>query len=221
MWKSLAYKELRECGPLAAVALVLSLLVVADSVGLHFVPYVLPGYSYYREPIPFANSLFVDSLRWVLAGLAISLGVRQTFWEAWQGTEHVYWHLPLRRPALIGIKLAAGLTLYLAAGAAPILVFAAWATAEGTHASPFLWGMTAGAWRLLGGGVLIYLGTLLAGLRPFPHTALRIAPVVAALAIAVALTYQPLGYLWPWCAGAAGLLLLLGIVTATSRLELA
>ena len=80
---------------------------------------------------------------------------------------------------MIAAKLAVGGGLYLLCGLIAILSYAAWAATPGKHASPFLWWMTADAWKAWGVIVIVYLAAFLAGMRPARWFGTRLLPLVA------------------------------------------
>jgi hypothetical protein len=122
----------------------------------------------------------------IAAALAAVIGVWQSAREDLRGTWQVLLHRPLSRETLIGLKLLAGLTTYAACTCLPTLVFACWAATPGTHASPFVWSMTAGAWELLFAVGALYPAGFLCGLRPGRWLGTRLLPL-AACACAVTL----------------------------------
>ena len=77
-------------------------------------------------------------------------------------------------------KLAAGGALLLLAAALPVLILALWAELPGTHASPFVWGMTAQTFRLCFAATTVYLAACLCGLRPARWYGSRVLPLIPA-----------------------------------------
>lgn len=78
----------------------------------------------------------------------------------------------------MGAKLSAGLGLYLVTAAMPILLYAGWAATPGTHASPFEWSMTLGAWQIWLAITGFYLAAFLVGIRPARWIGSRLLPLV-------------------------------------------
>ena len=115
--------------------------------------------------IPFINDTLCGYLFVVTCILAIVVGLRQTLWESSRGTFHFLLHRPARRDAIFGVKLLVGEAACLAISLLPVACYALWATAPGTHASPFAWSMSGWAWRMSFEMPVVYLGAFLSGLR--------------------------------------------------------
>ena len=119
----------------------------------------------------------------------MALGLRQTVVESRRGT----WLFLLHRPAslwrVLAAKLAVGGGLYLVCGAVAILSYAAWAAMPGKHASPFLWWMTARAWKAWGVIAIVYLAAFLAGIRPARWFGTRLLPLAAGGVLALLLMF--------------------------------
>jgi hypothetical protein len=170
-------KELRETFWMALVALGVYLLFIMEQ---------LMGYDLKsmvrmeRHIIPFATGEFGGTFGVISACLALALGFRQSIWESFRGTWPVLLHRPVSRRWMVGVKLATGLGLYLATAAAPILLYAGWAATPGTHASPFEWSMTLGAWQIWLAITGLYLAAFLVGIRPARWFGSRLLPLVGA-----------------------------------------
>jgi hypothetical protein len=178
MYKTLAFKELRELAGLATLALAAYGLLLVHCTGfVDFVPWSEYGY---ENSVPFVNGVFVPWYVGLAAGLSVVLGVWQSAREETRGTWLLLMHLPLSRERLIGLKLLVGLTTYLACAGLPTLAYACWAATPGTHASPFEWSMTAGSWEVLFALSALYLAGFLSGLRPGRWLGTRLLPAVAA-----------------------------------------
>lgn len=177
MWKAVVWKELRENWWIAGLGLAAYLWLVASAVGLQLLPTVRATRIW---SMPFVESSFVTSFTVVSLALTIALGMRQTISESAGGTWLFLLHRPMPRATLVGLKLAVGAGLYLACGAVPILVYAWWAATPGTHASPFLWSMTADAWASWFSLLTMYLAAFLSGLRPARWVGSRLFPLAAA-----------------------------------------
>ena len=190
MWKALAFKELRECLGIAAIALAACLYLVARNTGWEvgtlgsLTEWVvqLGGLHIYRgrvDDIPFVNAELPVQLGFVLALFATALGFRQTVGESLHGTYPLLLHLPVPRLRLLYAKLSLGLAIYMACGAVPILLYSVWAATPGTHASPFYWSMTVPTWISWFSMSCVYLAAFLSGLRPARWYGSRLAPLAA------------------------------------------
>ena len=81
--------------------------------------------------------------------------------------------------------------MLLAVTLLPILIYAAWAAAPGTHPGPFEWSMTMPAlevWLLM---PLVYLGAFASGIRPARWFGSRLLPLVSVAVPAVVLLNLP------------------------------
>jgi hypothetical protein len=183
MWAALIRKETRESLGILAGAAALLFFIAAEAMQFPLMPDLVRhqvGYHLYgRKPIPFLGGSFTTMLAGVSGVLAFGLGLWQTMGESWRGTFAVLLHLPLPRPQVVGVKLATGLGLLMILAAVPIFVVAWWAASPGTHASPFEWSMTKGAWRFWLALPTVYLGAFLSGLRPARWVGTRLFPVFA------------------------------------------
>lgn len=205
MWSALAYKEIRECLPIAAIALAVCLYLVAGNTGWEAGTVAsmieslvqIGGVHIYHTPpdgIPFVDWGFGAQLNLVLALFAMALGFRQSVGESLHGTYPLLLHLPVPRTRLLLAKLSLGLAVYLVCGAVPLAVYSAWAATPGTHASPFYWSMTVPAWTAWFGMSVLYLAAFLSGLRPARWYGSRLAPLLAgALPLLVAMEAT-----WSW-----------------------
>ncbi len=216
MLRALLLKELRETGWIALVALLADLALVGHYVGYS----VLPSgpENNFLAAIPFLDGTFLGFFCAVSVAFAIVLGLWQTVVESRRGTWLFLLHRPAGRRRVIAAKLAVGGGLYLLCGLIAILSYAAWAAMPGKHASPFLWWMTADAWKAWGVIVIVYLAAFLAGLRPARWFGTRLLPLVAGGVLAGVLMFCLM--CWP-LAGMAALVLvaacLIGLIHFTAR----
>jgi hypothetical protein len=178
MTLTLAYKELRETAAIAALGLAALLIVASSSMGFSPIPILARRYS---TGIPFVNDQFSYNYIFVAGSLAIALGFWQSLADFRGDTQLFVLHRPISRRHVYFTKLGVGLAIYLVCGLVPIALYAAWAATPGTHASPFLWSMTTFNWTSWLAMTLIYLGALLAGLRPAAWLGTRLAPLAASL----------------------------------------
>ncbi len=191
MLKTLIWKEVRELLPLVLLALLVQFYLVCTAIGMRLGP-LSP------EPIaiPFISDSFTYWLFIVAGVVAAILGLWQTWWESSRGTFQFLLHRPAKREAMFGAKLLVGVAVWLAIAVLPVLCYALWAAAPGTHASPFEWSMTAWAWLLCAKMPLVYLGAFLSGLRPARWFGSRFFPLAASLVVLAILQLAP----WPLAA---------------------
>lgn len=186
MFKAMAIKELREIRGIALLALAAYGLLVAAAIDPQ-TPWN-PLRLFYGggdgTGVPFVSGDFVGKLCLIAVIFSVALGLRQSLGESLGGTYPFLLHRPAERRWLIGLKLLLGLAVYLTCTAAPILVYAVWASTPGTHASPFQWGMTATAWTVWFVFTLLYLGAFCTAIRPGRWYRSRILPLAAAAAAA-------------------------------------
>jgi len=197
MPRALWFKELRETLAVALIALLAYLAFVAGHAGYPVLP-IFSGSSA-EGKLPFLDGAFLPTFCFVSVCFAIALGLRQTAFESGRGTWLLLLHRPVGLRKLIGVKLAAGLVVYLLCGAVAILIYAAWAATRGTHASPFEWWMTVPAWKAWIAITPLYLGAFLAGIRPARWFGTRLLPVPVAGMLAVLFgvpQWRYLGGLW-------------------------
>ena len=223
MWKALAFKEVRECLGVSAIALAAALYLMARDTGWDagIVSLLLErvvqlgGLHVYRESpdaIPFVNAGLPEQLGLVFGLFAIALGFRQTVGESLHGTWPLLLRLPMPRMRMLYAKLCLGLAVYMACAAVPLLLYCFWAATPGTHASPFYWSMTVPTWVSWFSMSCLYLAAFLSGLRPARWLGSRLAPLVAAIPpvmVANAATWS-----WWWsCLTVlvSGVLLVIGI----------
>jgi len=185
-------KELRETAWIALVGLVAHLAFVANCAGYAVVPF-WPNRTY-GGAIPFLNDSFLTSFCFVSIALAVGLGLRQTAVESGRGTWLFLLHRPVSMRRVLAVKLAVGAGLYLICGLIAILSYAAWAKLPGRHASPFLWWMTADAWKAWSLIAVVYLATFLAGIRPARWFGTRLLPLAAGGILAALLVFL---MFWP------------------------
>ncbi len=214
MLKALMLKELRETAWIGLIGLLAHLAFVANCAGYAILPIWRTGNAL---EIPFLGGSFLVTFSFVSIALAVTLGLRQTVSESRGGA----WLFLLHRPAslwrVLAAKLAVGGGLYLLCGLVAILSYAAWAAMPGKHASPFLWWMTANAWKVWGQIAILYLAAFLAGIRPGRWFGTRLLPLAAGGLLAILLTFA---LFWP-LAGIAAILLvaacLIGLIHFTAR----
>jgi hypothetical protein len=214
MLKALMLKELRETGWIALVALAAHLAFAANAAGYA----VLPFWTRMTDlAIPFIDGGFVVSFCFVSAALAVALGLRQTAVESGRGTWLFLLHRPASMRRVLAAKLIVGAGLYLLCGLIAILSYAAWAAMPGKHASPFLWWMTADAWRAWGIMTIVYLAAFLAGIRPARWFGTRLLPLAAGAPLALLMV--PASLFWPLLGIAAFVVAacLLGLILFTAR----
>ena len=188
MLKALVLKELRETAWIALAALLADLALAAACAGYPGLPFTSTAYD-----IPFLDGGFLEFFCLISAALAAALGLRQTVFESRRGDLFLR-DRPANMRQVLAVKLAVGAALYLVCGLVAILSYAAWATRPGNHASPFLWWMTADAWKAWGVIVVIYLSAFLAGIRPARWFGTRLLPLPAGVVLAIVLVF-PLH--WP------------------------
>jgi hypothetical protein len=190
MLRALAIKELRETSLIALAGLAALMVCAAAVMGIK--PVLLPGFK--SLGIPFVSDGFAGLFAIVAICLAIALGLRQSFWESLRGTSVFLLHRPLSWPQLIGVKLAIGLTLYLATAALPVLLLAWWAATPGNHASPFEWSMTYPTWKTWLSVTALYFAAFLCGVRPARWLWSRLWPLVGVGYLVVLIQLLPA---WP------------------------
>jgi hypothetical protein len=204
MTGALVYKEFRETLPIAALGLAALLLVALDAMGNSPLPDVI---SRFYGNIPFVSDTFGELFALVAGGLALALGFWQALGDFWGDAQLFVLHRPVSRQRIYSVKLTVGIATYLICGLVPILLYALWAATPGTHASPFEWSMTTNVWMSWLAMVTIYLGAFLSGIRPAAWVGTRLAPLAAAMTIA--LLPSVLGSLLPPGAAAIAVLALL------------
>jgi hypothetical protein len=200
MLTAMVRKELRETLGLAAIGLLAYLYFVTGQMGIPLLPWS-GGRGY---GIPFVYEAFVSMFWIVSVALAIGLGLRQSAAESLRGTWLFLLHRPAHRSRLIGVKLAVGALVYLICGALPILLYGVWAATPGTHASPFWWSMTLGAWQAWLSAASLYFAAFLVGIRGARWFGSRLFTLAAAMLLVIVIQIEP----WWWLLGTASLLLL-------------
>lgn len=199
MWTALWWKEVRECGLYAGLALLAQVHLIGAGIGLPLIPFLSSGRG---NEIPFLSNYNFDRQMYFTAIAVIAavvLGLQQTLWESWRQTTLFLLHRPMPRDRIFLAKLSAGAALLLLVTAVPLGIYCLWAATPGTHASPFYWSMTEPSWRSALIAVVCYLGAFLAGLRPAHWLGSRTWPAIAAIVLALLLKlphqWIPLAYL--------------------------
>ena len=177
MYKALVYKEVRETGWIALVALAAYLAFVVNCAGYLPVPFFNTGGPY---TVPFLDGNYLMYFSVVSLVFAVALGLAQTVLESRRGTWLFLLHRPLDRRWILAVKLAAGGGLYLGCSALGIVAFGFWAAVPGNHASPFEWWMTADAWKAWAVIALLYPAAFFTGIRPARWLGTRLLPLFAA-----------------------------------------
>jgi|tagenome__1003787_1003787.scaffolds.fasta_scaffold20569189_2 hypothetical protein len=190
MLKALMIKELRESIGLVVLAALALVYAFADLTGTQ----ILPWQQRENSTLPFVYDASGFYLCVFIGGLAIVLGLKQTAWEARQGTFFFLLHRPIGRERVFASKLVVGLLLTMLLSAAIILIYASWATVPGHVPAPFEWSMTKPAWQYWCVMPVLYLGAFFAGIRPASWWGTRLAPVGAAIVCAVVAANIP----WLW-----------------------
>jgi ABC-type transport system involved in multi-copper enzyme maturation permease subunit len=213
-------KELRETRMLAAGALVVYAIYVSKLTGHwnHFLRPLLrwlPGLSGPVPDLPFVQDGFGMIYGFIAFFLAIALGFRQSVGELIQGTASYLLHRPMSRRAIILTKLLSGAGLLLGCTLLPILFYAAWAAAPGTHPAPFEWSMTGPLLHIWLTMPLIYLGAFASGIRRGRWFGSRLLPLVA---VAMPAFLIPIAPRW-WLIGAPALLLATAAMISNILLE--
>jgi hypothetical protein len=198
MWKALAFKEIRDVAPIACIALLVYLAGVASEVG-----YPVFWRSGIGSGIPFVDNVVVSPFIFFSVVFTVGLGFWQTIKESSHGTWLLLLHRPANRRALIAMKLAVGVGTYLLISAVSIVLYALWAAAPGTHASPFAWWMTVPVWKTWLTIALVYLGAFLSGLRPGRWFGTRLLP-----GLTIAFAAMGIGAIFLWSSLLGGALLL-------------
>ena len=187
MWTAILWKELRECGLYAGLALLAMIHYLGSAMNLPLVAWLRPGRS---SGIPFVDGSEMETIFTTIAVLAaIVLGLHQSIWESWRQTTLFLLHRPLPRNQLFVAKLLSGCLMLVGIAVIPLLVYSLWASMPGTHASPFYWSMTEGWWRSVAVAWICYLGAFLTGLRPAHWLGSRTWPLIAALTVALFLKF--------------------------------
>ena len=193
MWTALLWKELRECGLYAAIALLALMHFLGAGMDQPLIPLISNGRA---GEIPFVSASGEFSRETYFSSVAILaaivLGLHQTLWESWRQTTLFLLHRPLPRSQIFLGKLAAGSLLLAIVVGGPLLIYCFWAATPGTHASPFYWGMTESWWRSVVAALVCYLGAFLTGLRPAYWLGSRTWPLLAALVMSVGLKFAAL-----------------------------
>lgn len=190
MLKALAIKELRESAGIVALAALALIYALTELTGMRVLPWEARGTRHY----PFVYDAVTFYLTWCIGAMAIALGLKQTAWEARQGTFFFLLHRPLSRERVFAGKLAVGLSWVIVLSAAYLLIYAWWASTTGHVPAPFDWSMTIPAWRQWVAMPLVYFGAFLSGIRPARWWGTRLVPLAAAILAAVVAASMP----WFW-----------------------
>jgi hypothetical protein len=146
----------------------------------------------------------------------MALGFKQSLGDLMGEAQLFLLHRPVSRRTVYVTKIVVGLSLYFGLAGLAILIYAIWAASSGTHASPFAWSMTVPVWMIWLSASLVYLGALLAGIRPAAWLGTRLMPPAAACAIAtMAANLPPIWGLAVALASAAALVALILFVAET------
>jgi hypothetical protein len=208
MLKALVIKELRESAGVLAIGVLGALYVLAIAIGWRFLPFT--GLWQPAAGIPFVSDGFSSAYALVIGGLAIALGLKQSAWEAGQGTYFFLLHRPASRRTVFGAKLVIGMLLVLVLGGLLVLLYALWAASPGSSATPFYWSMTVTAWQLWASMSLVYLGAFLSGIRPGRWFGTKLVPLVAAGMLVLTVWAMPWWWLW-----VAGLTICIGLIVVS------
>ncbi|WP_254513341.1 hypothetical protein [Anatilimnocola floriformis] len=217
MSSALTLKELRESAGLAALAFVGLLIFALAAIGSNPLWFVFGRGGGAGGGIPF---LF-DSFHWnyclAAASVGIALGLKQSLGDLW-GEAHLFWlHRPVSRRRVYLTKVAVGLLLYLLLAAVPLGIYSWWAASPGTHASPFEWSMAIPTWIAWLALSVIYLGAMLAGIRPAAWIGTRLLPLVAAIGCALVACMLPAWWGLVSTVVVAGVLISLIVFVAETR----
>jgi len=210
MLKSLARKELRELLPFLCVAALAQWLLVSIAmsnqapprpdghpgglVGALMGPLQFFGvYSreynpnpfFPRYDIPFVTDTPATCLFFVAGAFAAVAGIWQSWRESMGQTYLFLLHRPVSRARIFGTKLLVGLTLSQLVIGLPLVIYALWAAAPGTHPSPFRWSMTTWAWQTWLLIPLFYLAGFLSGVRPARWFGSRLFPIAATIPLSM------------------------------------
>ena len=190
MLKALVTKELRESAGLAALAAMALIYVYTEVTAMRILPWQSTTIYHY----PFVYDQMGYSLSMYIGGFALALGLKQTAWEAWQGTFFFLLHRPVSRERIFRQKLIVGLTWVLLLPAIFILLYAWWAATPGNIPAPFEWSMTVPAWQIWAVLPIVYFGGFVSGIRPARWWGTRLVPAAAAIFAAVIAANMP----WFW-----------------------
>ena len=185
------WKELRECGLYAALALLAMVQVLGAAMDKPLIPGINEGHSGEIPFIPAWSSANEFNFALVAILAAILFAVQQTLWESWRQTTLFLLHRPMSRKGIYLTKLFGGTILLVAITTIPLITYILWAAAPGTHASPFYWSTTECWWRTIGICLAAYLGAFLTGIRPANWIGSKLLPLFASLIIAVGLRLLP------------------------------
>ncbi len=177
---ALALKEFRLTAGLALLASLVYVVVLARLIGIKGLG-IIGDWVSPTSAAPFVHDGFTQPFMVVGILLAVWLAVWQSVAESRSEAWLFMLQRPVSRRAIVLSKLSTGLLLVTGCTAWPILVYATWASRPGSVAAPFEWGMTEIAWRQWAALTPIYLGTLLAMLRPARWIGTRLLPVIAVI----------------------------------------
>jgi len=178
MTSALAYKEIRETLPIAALGLAALMFLALDAMGYSPAPNLLSQ----SQPggIPYFFDSFTQRFGLAATGIALALGFWQSLGDFWGDAQLFVLHRPVARSTVYATKLAVGLAVYFACTLIPVAIYTWWAATPGTHASPFEWSMTKNICSTWIQTSVIYLGAFLSGIRPAAWLGTRLAPLAAA-----------------------------------------
>jgi ABC-2 family transporter protein len=190
MLKALVVKELRESAGVVALSALAMVYALTELTGIRVLPWESRGITNF----PFVYDAVGFYLSTCIGGMAIALGLKQTAWEARQGTFFFLLHRPVSRERVFVGKLAVGLIWVIILSATYLLIYAWWASTAGHVPAPFDWSMTIPAWQQWVALPLVYLGAFLSGIRPARWWGTRLAPLAAAILAAIVAASLP----WFW-----------------------
>jgi len=189
MLKALVWKEFRELMPLILLTIIAEFALVCTAMGMQ-----LGLSSSERGEIPFIGTDLSAFIVTVPAIFVCAMALMQTWWESSRGTFLFLLHRPLPRSEIIAAKLLLGTVVCLIVTLLPTFVYALWAAAPGTHASPFDWSMTDSTWRQCLAIPVLYFGAFLSGMRPARWFVSRFFPLAASVAVFLLQISAPGGF---------------------------
>lgn len=201
MFKALLKKELKEHFPLAAIGFVAGVV----SLAVHIRPISLIDMNVYsagvwrmlasvasslhpyeRLPVPIVSPAYLGKLALISYVLALGLGVSLTWKEEIKKTWAFLLHRPVTRGQLLGVKLCAGIGLFLSAVTIPYLLFALWSFIPGKYPAPWCRQFLYPGIEIIVRGCAVFLGSFLMGLRKGRWYGSRILPLAGTALLLVA-----------------------------------